>query len=123
MRRMLMLSVILIAAGAARGADEPDLVIADFEGDSYAPWMVEGRAFGDRPARGVLPKQMPVSGFRGQGLANSYVGGDAATGTLTSPEFAIQRDFINFLIGGGKFPDTTCINLVVDGQVVRTATG
>jgi fructan beta-fructosidase len=66
---------------------------------------------------------MPVTGFLGKGLANSYHGGDDSTGSLTSPEFKIQRPFINFLIGGGKYPGETCINLLLNGKVVRTATG
>jgi len=64
-----------------------------------------------------------VSGFVGHGLVNSYLGGDKATGTLTSPEFKIERKFISFLIGGGGLPAQTCMNLLVDGQIVRTATG
>ncbi len=32
---------------------------------------------------------MPVSGFEGQGLANSFNGGERSTGTLTSPESKI----------------------------------
>src|SRR3954470_12774863 len=100
-----------------------DLVIADFEGATYAPWTVEGTAFGTAPAQGTLPKQMRVEGFHGKGLANSFVGGDRPTGKLTSPEFTISRKFIAFLIGGGGWPGQTCMNLLVDGKVARTATG
>ncbi len=106
----------------SRAADDETL-IADFEGDSYDAWTVEGEAFGTAPARGTLSRQMPVSGFEGQGLVNTYVNGDGTTGTLTSPEFTIRGPFLNFLIGGGNHPEETCVNLLVDGKVVRTATG
>jgi fructan beta-fructosidase len=120
----LLVTILAVAWSAARlAAGDPDIVIADFEGNDYAGWTTGGTAFGDRPARGTLPNQMPVTGFRGRGLANSFVGGDAATGTLTSPPFVVRRDYINFLIGGGKHPGETCLNLLVDGRVVRTATG
>ncbi len=64
-----------------------------------------------------------MSGFQGKGLVNTWTGSDAPRGKLTSPAFTIDRDYLNFLIGGGNHPDETCINLKVDGQVVRTATG
>jgi len=95
----------------------------DFDDEDYGDWQVEGTAFGTGPARGTLPGQMEVTGFLGAGLVNSFVGGDGSTGTLTSPAFVIERRYIQFLIGGGKYADQTCINLIVDGQVVRTATG
>jgi fructan beta-fructosidase len=100
-----------------------DLLISDFEGKDYGAWTVTGTAFGAGPARGTLPDQMPVSGFLGTGLVNSYLGGDAAVGTLTSPPFPVARKAINFLIGGGRHPSETCVNLKIDGAVVRTATG
>src|SRR5262245_29692130 len=115
---------LLILCGTVRAADRPDIVLADFEGDAYpAGWKTTGTAFGKGPARGTLANQMPVSGFLGKGLVNSFLGGDAATGTLTSPAFKVERRYINFLVGGGKHPGKTCINLLVGGKVVRTATG
>src|SRR4051794_3477543 len=104
MGRLLFAGLVAACFAARLSAGEPDLVVADFEGDDYGGWKAEGTAFGDRPARGTLPNQMPVTGFHGRGLANSFVGGDAATGTLTSPPFTVERDYLNFLIGGGMHP-------------------
>ena len=107
----------------AQPPKRPDIVVADFEGETYGEWQVEGKAFGKGPARGTLPSQMKVEGFGGKGLVNSYHGGDKSTGKLTSPAFTIERRFITFLIGGGGWANETCMNLLVDGHVVRTATG
>ncbi len=124
MRIVRLLLLVSLGAGlhAAR-AQSPDVVIADFEGDDYGGWTVEGTAFGRTPAHGTLPGQMAVEGFLGRGLVNSFHGGDGSTGTLTSPPFSINRKSIGFLIGGGGWRGETCLNLIVDGQVVRTAAG
>ncbi|WP_308314580.1 hypothetical protein [Streptomyces gilvus] len=105
--------------------------LADFEGGTYSSpigdWTATGDAFGTGPAQGTLPDQQQVSGFLGHGLVNSYLNGDASTGTLTSPAFTIDQKYLDFLIGGGYHPagsDTpTAVELVVDGKVVRSATG
>jgi fructan beta-fructosidase len=116
----LALSLLVISA-PIRAAD--DLLIADFEGETYGEWKGEGEAFGSGPAAGTLPGQMHVSGFQGERLVNSFAGGDGSMGTLTSPAVTIQRPYLNFLIGGGKYPGETCINLLLEGKTVRTATG
>jgi fructan beta-fructosidase len=124
MRLAVPLLLAALSLLTIHATDRPDIVVADFEGDTYAEgWKTTGTAFGKGPAKGTLPGQMPVTGFLGKGLVNSFLGGDSATGTLTSPEFKIERAFLNFLIGGGKQPGQTCINLLVGGKVVRTATG
>jgi sucrose-6-phosphate hydrolase SacC (GH32 family) len=110
----------LMMALCAQGGEK---VIADFEGDTYGDWIAEGTAFGKGPARGTLKGQMKVEGFKGKGLVNSFSGGDGAVGTLTSPPFTIDHTFITFLIGGGGWKEKTCMNLLVDGKAVRTATG
>ncbi|MBL7222601.1 MAG: GH32 C-terminal domain-containing protein [Candidatus Brocadiae bacterium] len=99
-----------------------DILIADFEAKDYGDWKVTGEAFGPGPARGTLPGQMHVSGFEGKGLVNTFHKGDGTTGTLTSPPFAIERPFINFLIGGGGHAGTH-VDLLVAGKAVRTARG
>lgn len=119
-----VLIALLLLAPVARADDKPDIVFADFEGDTYGEgWTTTGTAFGTGPAKGTLPNQMPVTGFAGKGLVNSFLGGDKSTGKLTSPAFEVTRKQINFLIGGGGHAGKTCLNLVIDGKVVRTATG
>ena len=120
----LLLSLTSPESAPAVAAEAGDILLADFEGKTYPEgWKVEGTAFGKAPARGTLGGQMHVSGFEGKGLVNSFLGGDKPTGKLTSPEFTIERDYITFLIGGGGHKGKTCMNLLIDGKVVLTATG
>lgn len=118
-----LLWLVLTLASVAIASAEDDLLIANFETRTYGDWIVTGEAFGPGPAQGPLPGQMPVSGFQGQRLVNTFFKGDRTTGTLTSPPLEIDRNFITFLIGGGGHEGKTCMNLLLDGKVVRTATG
>lgn len=125
-RRLVLLLLAVVCGLCDMGAEiveaSDDLLVADFEGETYGEWQVTGEAFGSGPARGALPGQMSVDGFAGVGLVNSFVGGDDATGTLTSPVFRIERGYLSFLIGGGR-SDQLALQLLVDGRVVRSATG
>lgn len=115
------LACLLSAYASTHGAE--DLLIEDFEGESYGKWTVTGDAFGSAPATGTLPNQMKVTGYRGKRLINTFGGGDKSTGTAMSPEFTIERSHIAFLIGGGPHKDTLGIHLLLDGAAVRMATG
>ena len=126
MKKLLACVLVLLFASVAvqpGTSKTKDILIADFEGDTYGDWQATGEAFGTGPAQGTLSGQMNVSGYEGKRLVNTYYKGDETTGTLTSPAFKIERKYINFLIGGGMSPDKACINLLVDGKVMRTATG
>jgi hypothetical protein len=117
----MALSLLGLSCGAAWAVD--DVVIADFEGENFGAWKVTGEAFGKGPAQGPVGQQMPVDGFEGKGYCSSFHGGDAAAGKLVSPPFKIGRKHLKFLIGGGGFAGKTCMNLLYQGRVVRTATG
>ena len=117
------LSANVLAYETFRTGTSADILVNDFESDSYGNWQVEGTAFGSGPAQGTLSGQMEVTGYQGSRLVNSFNNGDGSTGVLTSPEFKIERKYINFLIGGGGHTGKTCMNLLVDGEIVRTATG
>ncbi|MGQ9589666.1 MAG: GH116 family glycosyl-hydrolase [Planctomycetota bacterium] len=112
-------------AGLSRG--EPSVVdhvvFEDFEKGTYEGWTVEGEAFGNAPHTGTSPGQQPVSGFRGNRLVNTFVPDDGPRGRLVSRPFRIERRAIGFLVGGGGHEGRTCVNLLVDGKVVRTKTG
>ena len=112
----------------------PTIVFEDFESGTYNQWTVEGEAFGKRPAKvGEMFHHQPLRGARGRYLADSFRNegspnasaekSDAPQGKLTSKPFQIVRNYVSFLIGGGDHPGQTCVNLRIDGQVVRTATG
>ncbi|WP_394618898.1 GH32 C-terminal domain-containing protein [Lentzea sp. JNUCC 0626] len=121
------------AAATAAAADSaaprgrkaaPDLVIADFEGTDWNGWTVTGDAFGGGPVHGGQQLlSMDVRGYRGDGIASSERAGDGPIGTVTSPAFTIQRRYISYGVAGGDYEYVTCLNLLVDGQVVRSATG
>jgi sucrose-6-phosphate hydrolase SacC (GH32 family) len=98
-------------------------LIADFEGGQLPPgWRISGAAFGDGPVPGALEGQPYISGHLGRGLMNSFHGGDASTGTLTSPAFSITRPYLSFLIAGGC-SYLTRLELLVGDQVVHQASG
>jgi hypothetical protein len=106
----------------------PDLVFEDWSKETYDGWTAEGTAFGKGPIlkSAMLPMQATVVGGDTERVVNSFAtapNDDNATGKLTSRPFTIGRNFIAFWIGGGNNPGKTCLNLVVDGKVVRTATG
>lgn len=112
---ILSLAILIMA-----GCSSSDKVIEDFESGSFGKWTVEGDAFGPAPGIGAQPGQQEVSGFEGKGFANSFHGGDDSRGTLISPDFTIERDYINFLLGGGIRPDTY-ITLEINGQSILTS--
>ena len=123
MKRMFLLVLLLSAWSNVAQAVSKDILIADFEGKDYGAWKATGDAFGKAPSSGTIKNQQKVSGFHNKGLVNTFLKGDSSRGTLTSPEFKIDRNHINFMISGGSHPGKTCVNLIVGRKVVRTACG
>jgi len=101
----------------------PAIVIQDFERSDFGDWSKEGTAFGDAPTTGNLPTQDNVKGWEGKGFAASFRQRDSTTGKLTSPEFTIERRFINFIIGGGSDAKHVGIRLLINGEEIRSAGG
>jgi len=112
----------VLVLGCTVSAAEPDITLADFEGNDFGAWKAEGGAFGAGPLRDGSPRPIKLSGFAGKGLAGSVPGKETAMGTLLSPKFKIERKFINFLVWGERnLPATVGVELLVDGRVVRAA--
>jgi len=131
---------LLAAADVLFGEPKPDDgpvpqpfdVYEDFEDGTYDGWAVEGTAFGPSPySQETLAKYQGDVGAQGRFFVNTHNPrngedvrqADQHLGTLTSPAFTIERSHILFLVDGGAHAGKTCVNLVIDGAVVRTATG
>ncbi|HID55337.1 TPA: hypothetical protein EYP37_02320 [Candidatus Poribacteria bacterium] len=143
---LLILHTVLTAFLSWRESDVGDGILnPDFETGDLRGWIKAGNAFDHQPTLGDNPKarNRESSNHQGRWWIGGYeryqgkpgqkpgdIQGDEPVGTLTSIPFIIRGDRISFLIGGGNHPwvepdgrGSTCVNLLIDGKVVRTATG
>jgi len=116
-------------AGTQLSSEPPEGTLL-FEGFEFpddtnlaeAGWTLTGDFLPDRN-----PSTAGGEGYIGRKLLNTWEGGplgDENQGTLSSPAFEITDNYLNFLLGGGGRSDGSLqAELVVDGQVVKTATG
>lgn len=118
-----MVHGLLLAAAGWMGAGMNDLSLCDFSGGGYGAWTKTGTAFDQGPATGNRLEKLQIVNAGTGTVISSELQGDQPEGTLTSPSFVIERDFITFRIGGGDYERHCCMNLLVDGQVVKSATG
>ena len=86
-----------------------DVVFADFEGNDWGDWLAGGTAFRGGPfAKTELSLNQDSSNIVGNQFVNSYNtreetnSHDSLTGTLTSPEFEINRKYVSLLVAGGQ---------------------
>ncbi|WP_237716338.1 glycoside hydrolase family 32 protein [Catenovulum agarivorans] len=96
-----------------------DYIFEDFEG-SLAKWQKQGDSFKQSPIRA---RENEFIGRYGMQLANSFNTGDASRGKLISQPFSIEKAYINFVIAGGKYPKDAAMNLIVDDEIIASATG
>jgi fructan beta-fructosidase len=113
-----LIALLMASLATLHSADQPppstkpDRVLADFE-QGYGDWKAKGEAF-NHPATDICGG---VKGFAGKGLADSWDPDRwSLAGTLTSPEFTIDRNFIRFLIGGRSDSSRTGLQLLIDGK-------
>ncbi|NUS00745.1 MAG: hypothetical protein HOV67_36460, partial [Kribbellaceae bacterium] len=115
--------------------DRPDILFENWDKPTYDGWTVTGDAFGAGPVTAAetpdgfrrpfgVRTELNVSGrfvtsynFRETGDPDRF------TGSLTSREFVVERRFVTAWVGGGSHQGETCLDVVVDGEVVASATG
>ena len=124
---------VVLNGGHSQSHETEGRVFADFESGTYDGWTIEGEAFGKIPqTQETIGSYQGNVRAKGTWFVNSHNirskgksmrGGDRFTGTLTSSEFTIDFDSIEFLVGGGAHQGKTCVNLVIDGKTVLTSTG
>ena len=122
MKSFLFASFTLYLGAVGLQADTK--VIEAFEGDGFDSWQTTGTGFGLAP---IVGKVDGVNGefrnYGGNALVCSGHRGDAATGTLTSPALKLTHPYVGFLVAGGNHPGKTAVQLLIEGKVVREATG
>ncbi len=103
------------------GMTDDSILLFDFEEGLWPnTWKRTGDAFGDSP----MPfTQHGASNGNGSAYACSFYGADRATGTLTSPVFTLNRDYIHLRVSGGNDPERLGVELVVSDKVVHRAIG
>ncbi len=119
----------LIQQGIETYPHQEDIVFADFESGSYDGWDVEGNAFGTQPQTidSIADYQGPIN-VQGTYIDNSHQRrdgghGDKHVGVMTSKPFVIDRSYIRMLIGGGDHEWRTCVLLLIDDDIIHSATG
>ena len=125
-------ALVCSAAAQIEEFGRADILFEDFERKTYENWTTQGDAFGTGPiSKTDIPDYQGNVGGQGRRVVNSHatapgdsVGSkDAKTGKLISKPFTINRKFINLFVGGGAHKNTTCVNVVIKGNVVASVTG
>ena len=112
----------------SKQAKSPDIVFANFENTSYTDlqsgsWTATGDAFAKGSTAGPGGPSQKLKGLQGQRSANTFLGTDKVTGTLTSAPFKITNPAISFLIAGGTLAENVGFHLLIDGEVILSAAG
>lgn len=115
-------SALLCNSFAASSSD--DLIIGKFGKNDYGNWEKSGTAFDKGPVvSDKLLAELEIENSKDKWVISSEIEGDRPQGKLISPEFTIDRKYISFRIAGGNYERHTCVNLLIDGSIVKSATG
>lgn len=107
-----------------------EVVVADFEKNNFwdkPGWRIEGGAFRrnlDRTTRLMMRRTGPYDGqYLLSTLALDNPAREEETGLLVSPPLPLDLDYLVVTMSGGDYPREVCVEVSVDGKVVRSATG
>jgi non-lysosomal glucosylceramidase len=111
------------SAAALANTDQPlpPILLANFETTDYMGWKTGGEAFGISPASYKSIPGAPTKGRAGDACASSLPSGPAATGTLESPEFTLERNSLRFLLAGEQDAAHVRMELRSGDQVLFSA--
>lgn len=111
------------AASMADTAEaRPPLLLANFETTDYMGWKPVGEAFGLSPTRYESMPGGGPQGKMGEACASSLPAGAAATGTLSSAEFVIERNSLCFLLSGQPDGENLRVQLLEGDRVLLSVT-
>lgn len=109
---------------------------SDFECGDLQNWTATGNAFAVQPVKGdnsaLRNRPAGPQGTYWIGTFERYNGiigapgdlqADTKTGVLTSTDFLISKNYINFMIGGGLKPGLCTVEIWVDGHLFSSDTG
>jgi hypothetical protein len=95
--------------------------IADFE-TGFGEWKPLGKAFG-KPLESKANENQGIKGYQGRRWASSFnKDSKKSIGSLVSPKFKVEYQYLNFLVGGGQFSEVG-VELWADGERVIVSRG
>ncbi len=103
-----------------------EVIVADFEDNNYRNrngWKAIGIAFQRDLNTSTRMMKRRVGPYHGKYLLTTVTSSDVDTGQLESSPFKLELDYFVVTMSGGNFPQRVCVNLWVDDELVRTATG
>jgi fructan beta-fructosidase len=123
LRPALVLALLLLTSN--RGfAQRADIDMLGSAAGAPEGWTAKCDAFDGGLVSGVEElTRLEITNADGRAVASSEREGDGPIGVLVSAPFTIERPYLAFRIAGGDYEHSTCVNLLVNGKVVRSATG
>ena len=125
---MLFRILLIILFVSCSSQEREDIVIDDFENGNYKNWNLQGSSFLKPVHKDSLKHE--IKNIHGKYVAYSFFDNDSLDwsqgknqGKLVSNPFTINRNFIQFLIAGGVNETRSCINLIINNEVVKFAAG